>query len=278
MHSTHFAYWYMTLDTRLKIIQKKRDETCHHHLTYYTFWLAQRALLYTPLHRQDSTYHNLCYTSHRTLAGMRNSSMGPPWRTDLMTHCTMSECSYHRATSHSETERRQRRQKEERREGRKEMFYLMTHSTHFIYGYMASDIWLRTILILRNETCCCHISYSFWLTARVLLYAPSHRQDSTYHGLCYTSRGALAETRNSSMGSPNEGSIRRPITPWANVTRREKRKETRKRAITKCTSEDFIIIIVKLCLKKYINGRGGGAMGGPWCEWWGHGPQDPPPP
>ena len=26
-------------------------------------------------------------------------------------------------------------------EGRKEMFYLMTHSTHFIYSYMASDIW-----------------------------------------------------------------------------------------------------------------------------------------
>ena len=26
-------------------------------------------------------------------------------------------------------------------EGRKEIFYLMTHSTHFIYGYMVSDIW-----------------------------------------------------------------------------------------------------------------------------------------
>ena len=25
--------------------------------------------------------------------------------------------------------------------GRKEMFYLMMHSTHFIYGYMASDLW-----------------------------------------------------------------------------------------------------------------------------------------
>ena len=25
--------------------------------------------------------------------------------------------------------------------GRKEMFYLMTHTTHFIYFYMASDIW-----------------------------------------------------------------------------------------------------------------------------------------
>ena len=43
---------------------------------------------------------------------------------------------------------------------------------------MASDIWLRTILIVRKETRCCHIGYSFRLPARVLLYAPSHRQDS----------------------------------------------------------------------------------------------------
>ena len=82
-------------------------------------------------------------------------------------------------------------------EGRKNMFYLTTHSTHFIYGYVASDIWQRTILIVREETRCSHIGYSFRLTARVLLYAPSHRQDSTYHGLCYTSRVALAGTRNS---------------------------------------------------------------------------------
>ena len=95
----------------------------------------------------------------------------------------------------------------------REMFYLTTHSTHFIYGYMASDIWLRTILIVRKETRCRHIGYSYRLTARVLLYAPSHRQDNTYHGLCYTSRGALAGTRNSSMGPPHEGSIRRPIAP-----------------------------------------------------------------
>ena len=99
----------------------------------------------------------------------------------------------------------------------REMFYLTTHSTHFIYGYMASDIWLRTILIVRKETCCRHIGYSYRLTARVLLYAPSHRQGNTYHGLCYTSRGALDGTRNSSMGPPYEGSIRRPIGPWANA-------------------------------------------------------------
>ena len=99
----------------------------------------------------------------------------------------------------------------------REMFYLTTHSTHFIYGYMASDIWLSTILIVRKETRCHHIGYSYRLTARVLLYAPSHRQDNTYHGLCYTSRGALVGTRNSSMGPPHEGSIRRPIAPWANA-------------------------------------------------------------
>ena len=34
------------------------------------------------------------------------------------------------------------------------------------------------------------------------IYASSHREDNTYHGLCYTSRGALAGTRNSSMGPP----------------------------------------------------------------------------
>ena len=98
-------------------------------------------------------------------------------------------------------------------EKERQMFYLTTHSTHFIYGYMASDIWLRTILIVRKETRCRHIGYSYRLTARVLLYAPSHRQDNTYHGLCYTSRGALTGTRNSSIGPPHEGSIRRPIAP-----------------------------------------------------------------
>ena len=93
------------------------------------------------------------------------------------------------------------------------LFLFNKHSTHFTYGYMSSDIWLRTILIVRQETCCHHIGYSFQLTARVLLYAPSHIQDSTYHGLCYTSHGGLAGTRNSSMGPPHEGSILQPIAP-----------------------------------------------------------------
>ena len=90
--------------------------------------------------------------------------------------------------------------------------YLTTHSTHFIYGYMASDIGLRTILIVRKETRCHHIGYSYRLTARALLHAPSHIQDNTYHGLCYTSRGALAGTRNSSMGLVTNHNIRQAAT------------------------------------------------------------------
>ena len=78
------------------------------------------------------------------------------------------------------------------------MFYLTAHSTHFLnlqlYGvkHMVKDhsnsekgnpLPTHRLLILIN------------------------RQDSTYHSLCYTSGGALAGTRNSSMGSTHEGSI-----------------------------------------------------------------------
>ena len=66
----------------------------------YSFRLAARVLLYAPSHKQDSTYHSLCYINRGALAGTRNSSMGPPpWRIDLTTHRTMSERSYHGATS-----------------------------------------------------------------------------------------------------------------------------------------------------------------------------------
>ena len=82
---------------------------------------------------------------------------------------------------------------------------------------MASDMWLRTTQIAREETRCCHIGYFFWLAARVLLYAPSHRKDNTYHSLWYTSHGALAGTRISSIGQTDEGLIQRPIAPRANA-------------------------------------------------------------
>ena len=47
---------------------------------------------------------------------------------------------------------------------------------------MASDMWSRTIHIAREEMSRRHyMGYSFRLAERVLLYTPSHMQDSTYH-------------------------------------------------------------------------------------------------
>ena len=79
-------------------------------------------------------------------------------------------------------------------EGNKKMFYLMIHSTHLqLYGIGH----IRTTKIAREEFCCHHMAYSFQLAAWVILYAPSHIQDSINHGLCYTSHGTLA--RNEQM-------------------------------------------------------------------------------
>ena len=61
--------------------------------------------------------------------------------------------------------------------GRKKMFYLTTHIQHILFTVIWHQTWLRTILIVRKETHCRHIGNSFRLAARVLLYAPSHRQD-----------------------------------------------------------------------------------------------------
>ena len=80
----------------------------------------------------------------------------------------------------------------------KEMFYLTTHSTLWLYGvrHMVKDhsdsergnpLPPHRLLFPINS------KDSFICTIR---------QDSTYHSLCYTSRGALAGTRNSSMGPP----------------------------------------------------------------------------
>ena len=78
------------------------------------------------------------------------------------------------------------------------MFYLTTHSTHYIYclcgvRHMVKD---HTDSEKRNP------QPPQELAARVLLHAKSHRQESTYHCLCYISRGTLAVKRNSSMGPP----------------------------------------------------------------------------
>ena len=75
----------------------------------------------------------------------------------------------------------------------------------------------------------------FPISSKGSLYAPSHRHDSTYHGLCYTSRGVLAGTINSSMGPPHEVSTRRPIALWANAPTTELHIATSKKLLQSCS-------------------------------------------
>ena len=78
------------------------------------------------------------------------------------------------------------------------MFYLTTHILYMvIYGVEHSNSETGNLLLLALYEL--HIPNS---NKVLFLYAPSHRQDSTYHGLCYTSCGALAGVVNSSMGPP----------------------------------------------------------------------------
>ena len=76
------------------------------------------------------------------------------------------------------------------------MFYLTTHSTHFIYGEMASDIWSDYSDSERGNPLPPH-GLLFPINNNIILCATSPIDYYTYHDLCYTSRGALAGTRNS---------------------------------------------------------------------------------
>ena len=126
----------------------------------------------------------------------------------------------------------------------KEMFYLTTHSTHFILRLYGVGHMVKDHSDSERETHC----YSFPLAARVLLYAPFHRQDNTYHGLCYPSRGALAGTRNSSMGPPHEGSIWRPIAPWCD---RSYHGATSRSSLNRCSATKLCTSPLQLgCPKK----------------------------
>ena len=85
------------------------------------------------------------------------------------------------------------------RYGRKEGNVLFNDAlnTFYLQIYCVRHMCLRTILIVRKETRCPHIGYSFRLAARVLLYASFHRQDNTYHSLCYTSLMVWVGSRQS---------------------------------------------------------------------------------
>ena len=64
-------------------------------------------------------------------------------------------------------------------------------------------IWLRTADIKREKSRCCHLLYcAFQSAARVLFIHHPHRQNSTYHNLCYARCGAPAGIKNRSVDLP----------------------------------------------------------------------------
>ena len=86
-HILFTVIWCLTLSVK---DPSDSEKTYSHHYMGYLLLLAARNPLHAPFHKQDSTYHGCCYTSHGALAGMRNGLVDPPWRIDPMTHCTMS--------------------------------------------------------------------------------------------------------------------------------------------------------------------------------------------
>ena len=97
------------------------------------------------------------------------------------------------------------------------------------------------------------MGYSFRLAARVLLYAPSYRQDSTCHGLWYTSRGALAGTRNGSTmkdRSDNRTHDERTLLPMSYISLRHMKGRNERRKEGKVLFNTFYLL--RLCDVGYI--------------------------
>ena len=212
-----------------------RKPTAVHYMGY-SFRLTPRVLLYAPSHRQDSTYHGLCYTSRGELGGTRNNSMGLTFTQFSSCHITQN--------------------------GRLLCCQTLPGYLYIVYYKSKLDVLLRKIGLLlptdvteiteatrSTRLSVCVMDGIGWSThphgqlfrgeITVLfndalntfylrLYGVGHmvkdhydsekgnslppnrllfpinskgsficiRQDNTYHGFCYTSRGALAGTRN----------------------------------------------------------------------------------
>ena len=135
-------------------------------------------------------------SSHGALAGRNNSSMGPRW-IDPMTHNTKSRC--------STTELH---------------FAPVIQEGNVLFNDALNIFCLRLYGVVHMVKDHSDSERGNPLPPHRLLFPISSKgsficiiPQTGYHGLCYTSRGALTGTRNSSMGPPHEGLIRRPIAP-----------------------------------------------------------------
>ena len=117
---------------KLRTIQAAREETVT--AMAYSFLLAARVLFYAPSHRQ------IAHTRDFVISVLEHWL---EWEIAQWIHHGIDPTIYRNMSGFSTTEIHLApfNNIPPKRTGRKEMFYLTTHSTHFIYGYMASDIW-----------------------------------------------------------------------------------------------------------------------------------------
>ena len=127
-----------------------REETSCCHMGY-SFQLTAKVILYAPSHRQISTYHSLFFTPvvrqwlerpvYRCFNLTSSSQCRPLYLIHLDFYQPITACSFFCAQCFLFHSHDLRLFLPYVQAGRKEVFYLTTHSTHFIYCYMVSDIW-----------------------------------------------------------------------------------------------------------------------------------------
>ena len=81
-------------------------------------------------------------------------------------------------TQQKKQNKQQQNEKTNKKQRRKEGNFLFNNALNTFYLRLYGIRYMVKDYSAREVTCCRHIGYSLRLTARVLLYAPSHRQDN----------------------------------------------------------------------------------------------------
>ena len=73
---------------------QRKNPAAAHYMGYSFFVSSKGFFKYIQPLKQDRKYHSLCLTSRGALAGIRNSSIGPPRGIDQTTYCTSLKNKY----------------------------------------------------------------------------------------------------------------------------------------------------------------------------------------
>ena len=87
-------------------------------------------------------------------------------------------------------------------EGTKEENVLFNDALNTFYLWLYGIKHMVKYHSAKEETSCHRNGLLLPISSKLSFICTTHRLDSSYHAFCYTSREALTETINSSMGPP----------------------------------------------------------------------------